>query len=661
MALFPQLGPAYLSEKDRGILSYMESVYAEGITINQSFWGEADTDTRFEAGDQTLWSDLYGNVPLNRRKNWNFNRIRPIINMVGGYQRRNRKSTVVVPIENADQETADLFSKVLLWNDQQEGVLETISDAFHGAIVTGMNLLQVWLDFRTDPICGELKVSNCPYNSFMIDPFFRKKDLSDCNYIWKRSFLPKKAVISMFPDNTDEILNLRGDEVRDGKFQYMPETYDTYGFSNLLMYDEFYYREFRHQKLLIDTQTNDKFEWPADSKVSLKDFLQLYPQIIVIEQDIPTVNVAIVVQGRVLYQGPNPLGIDDYGFIPVLGYYNPQMSDLSWRVQGIVRGLRDAAYLYNRKLIIEADLLESMPNSGYKFKENALVDPSSIYLTGQGRGIAIKHDAQMTDVEPIIPPQIPPSMAQLTETIGAEMQKISGVNEELLGSAVDDKAGILSMLRQGAGLTTLQVLFDNLDYAQKLLGKLRIKIIQSNFTPGKIQRITQKQPTNQFYNRTFGIYDAAIEEGVNTTTQKQMQFAQLIQLKELGIPIPNETLLNAVTLQDKGDLIKQLQQQEQQQQQIQMQQLQSQLEEQQARTKLAQARAVADEGLGIERISRVEENKALAVERRAEAERDHAAGILDIVKAIKELDDIDIRQIEQLLTLSQGMKSGKTL
>lgn len=52
--LFPQLGPQYYDEKDKGILSRMEAFYAESITINQSFWGEADTDTRFESGDQTL-------------------------------------------------------------------------------------------------------------------------------------------------------------------------------------------------------------------------------------------------------------------------------------------------------------------------------------------------------------------------------------------------------------------------------------------------------------------------------------------------------------------------------------------------------------------------------------------------------------------------------
>ena len=150
--IFPQLGPTYYNEQHKDILARMESFYAEAITINQSFWGEADTDTRFETGDQTLWTDLYGNLPANRRRQFNFNRIRRVINMVSGHQRKNRKSTIVIPVENGDQETADQFSKILMWVNRQENVLETISESFHGALVTGMNLLQVWVDYRNDPI-----------------------------------------------------------------------------------------------------------------------------------------------------------------------------------------------------------------------------------------------------------------------------------------------------------------------------------------------------------------------------------------------------------------------------------------------------------------------------------------------------------------------------
>lgn len=653
--LFPQLGPQYYGEKHQDILARMESFYAEGITINQAFWAEADTDTRFEAGDQTLWNDLFGNLPANRKRQFNFNRIRRVINLIDGYQRRNRKSTIVVPIENGNQTTADQFTKVLLWCNQHEGVLDTISTAFRGSLITGMNLLQVWLDYRTDPICGNIRVDYCAYNSFLIDPFFRKPDLSDCNAIWRRTFLTKREVMSLLPDKADEIIGLQGGDSgngKDGKFQFMPESYN-YGMKNLLNYNEYYYRDFRKQKLLVDTQTGETIEWKSADNDALKLFLAQYPQVTVIEQEIPTVRLAIVVEGRVMFDGPNPLGIDQYPFVPVFSYYNPDMPYFPWRVQGVVRGLRDAQYLYNRRKIIELDILESQINSGWKYKENALVNPSDVFLQGQGRGLALKEEAQMTDVEQIQPPQVPPSMIQLSEILGKEIQEISGVNEELLGSAVDDKAGILSALRQGAGLTTLQILFDRLDFAQKQLGKIMIDIIQTNFTPGKIKKILGQEPMPQFYNKAFGRYDAAVEEGFNTTTQKQMEFAQLLYLRQSGVQIPDETLIEAATLQNKEKLLATIQGHAQAQQQMQQAQAQAQLEETQARNTLIQSQAVANEGLGYERLSRIAENQSLAQERQAAAQKDKDVALLNLIKAMKEIETVDLQQIEKLIRLNQ--------
>ena len=112
MALFPTFGPEYYDEKDKSIKARMENFYSESISINQSFWGEADIDTRFEAGDQTLWNEVYGSLPAGRRKQFNFNRIRRVVNMISGHQRRNRNSSIVIPVENADQGTADQFSKL---------------------------------------------------------------------------------------------------------------------------------------------------------------------------------------------------------------------------------------------------------------------------------------------------------------------------------------------------------------------------------------------------------------------------------------------------------------------------------------------------------------------------------------------------------------------
>jgi len=578
--------------------------------------------------------------------------------MISGHQRRSRKSIIAVPIENADNETSDQFTKVLMWCVNQESILETISESFHGALVTGMNLLQVWLDFRSDPISGNIKVDNCSYNSFIIDPFFKKADLSDCNGIWKRSFLTKRECISLMPDKSEDILGLSSSDSgsgQDGKFQHMPESRGT---NNLLTYDEFYYRDYRTQKMLVDTETGESMEWKSEDQERLDLYLARYPQVTIIEQEVPTVRLAIVVQGKVLYDGPNPLGIDKYNFVPVFAYYNPQMSDFQWRIQGVVRGLRDAQYLYNRRRIIELDILESTINTGWVYKENALVNPKDVFLTGQGRGLALKEEAAMTDVQQIQSPVIPPTTIQLSELLAKEMPLISGVNEELLGSALDDKAGVLSMLRQGAGLTTLQGLFDQLDRAQKNLGKIMIDIIQANFTPGKIKKILEgEEPTDQFHNKAFGKYHADVQDGLNTATQRQMQFAQMLQLKELGLPISPEDLLEAATLQNKDRIIKNLQKSEEAAAQQQQQQAEMAMQLQQSQIELAHARSQADIGLYAERTSRVAENEASAVERIHKANSEDQSATLDKIKAVKELEDIDIKHMERYFDMVNALRS----
>jgi len=224
-------------------------------------------------------------------------------------------------------------------------------------------------------------------------------------------------------------------------------------------------------------------------------------------------------------------------------------------------------------------------------------------------------------------------------------------------SASDDKAGVLSMLRQGAGLTTLQVLFDQLDRSMQLLGRLEIDIIQANFTPGKIKKILEgEEPTEQFYNKSFGKYHANVEEGLNTSTQRQMQFAQMLQLKEMGVPISPEDLLEAATLQNKQRIIDNLTKVEQAQAQMQQQQAEMAMQLQQAQIELAQARAKADIGLYNERTSRVDENRAMAIQKLHEANSDDQRAMLDKIKALKELEDMDLAHIERLLNMSHALK-----
>jgi hypothetical protein len=648
MTLFPQFSDSFYVEDDKDILKLMEYTYSKNITINQSFWLEADIDARFKAGDQSVMSELYGSMPGFNRRQFTFNRIRRVVNMVCGYQRQHRKSTVVTPIEERGQKTADQFTKLMYHINNRGSVYETLSEAYEGAITSGMNLIGIWNDFRTDPVSGDIAISNLSYNGYLIDPFFQSMDLSDCNNIWTRRYLSKSQVSMLLPDRKEELRGVANLDTRDGKFQFQPESYN-YANQNLMTYDEFWYLSSRKQLLLVDVETGETTEWRGQDE-DLAEFMKMYPNVVTLNQEIPTTKLAIVVQGKVMYHGPNPLGIDRYPFAPVWAYYEPHLSQpFSLRVQGVVRGLRDAQYLFNHRRRVELDILESQVNSGWIYKENALVNPKDVFMSGQGRGLAIKAEAQITDVQKIMPSDIPPSMIQLSELLGQEISQISGVNEELLGSAEDDKAGILSMLRQGAGLTTLQTLFDNLDRAQKLIGNIQIEIIQANWTPGKIQRIIGEEPSPEFYNRAFGKYDAIVEEAPLTSTQKQMALRQAFYLKELGIPIPTSYLIENMNIPDKDKLMEQIAQAEQAQaqQQQRMEALQMQQMQVDAETKLSYSEA--QHSLAYERINKTKLDAALSEERKQRAEEDRTGAVLNLIKAAKEIQEMDLGNIERAL------------
>ena len=650
----------YLGGDFTAIKMKIDSDYNANQSIWQIFWTESTLDTRLEAGDSSLMAELNTTTANNNRGSYYFNRVRPLCNMVSGTQRRNRKSSIAVPLENGDQETADQWTKVLLHIFKKDMVGETISDAFHqGACVTGMNLLQVYMDWSDDPISGDVRVKNHPYSQFFIDPYFRDPQLSDCSFVWVRSYLTHSAAASLMPDKYDEIMALPGNPTgtgRDGRFQYMAESYGQTQ-QNRLSYDEYYYRDFRKRKILVDKETGAFREiTDKDAKELDLDFLlSTNPRLTIITQDTPTVRLAIMIQDRVFYDGPS--GMDEYPFVAVTGYYNAMMPYFYNRIQGICRSLRDPQILLNRRIILSADMLESQVNSGWIFKENAVIDVKHLFQTGQGRIIPLKAGAQMSDIMPIVPPQIPPSFFQIQETFSKELNMVSGINEELMGSAIDDKAGILAAMRQGAGLITLQPIFDKLDAAQKLLSEKIMKMVSNNYTPYKIKMILEGQePAPQFYKKAFGKYHCQVQLGFDTESQRQMQFAQFLQLRELGVNIPDDKMIEAATIQNKGPLMQEMAQKQQAAMQQQQQQAQSQMQLQQAQVESQKAHAVANRGLGVERASRVQENQALAIERRAQADKDEEIALLNFIKAAKEIQAIDIDSISRIVELSSMLR-----
>ena len=615
-------------------------------------------------GDQDLWGLIFPGVATYRRKIFNFNLTNRAIQMVSGYQRRNRKTSVSIPVLSPMQKTADQFSKILFHTMNRTGAFQIFSDAFEmGALTQGLGFVSIFKDMTNDPVSGDIRYRYIDMKSCMFDPYMRKHDMSDCRFFMTRQFFDREEAATLYTDFYDKIMELPRGTYRDDKFYYMPEVYQIQ-FPNLVAVDEYYYLASREATFLVDKETEETQEWTGDEeqlrdrlRMKASDGEELRKKLAVVKQMKPTVRRTLLVNDRVMVDEANPYGIDRYPIVPCIGYMTADTPYYAYKFRGVARDMRDSQYLFNRMKVGDLDIVEAQ-QQGLKIKKGALVTPDDALNQGHGRVLVVDPAFQMSDVEQmqIIPPN--PTLLQMEDMLQNIMIEISGA-KELLGLTEDtrDLSGIATMIRQGAAVTGLQKLFDQFDEFQRIVGDITIEMIQKNYTYGKVKQIIGEDPTEEFDNKLFYKYGCKVVTGVLTESQQQLEAQQLIYAKnELGIPVPTKRLLAALTLQNKEELIEEIMQAEmaQQQQAQQMAQLQMQQLQVDNETKMAYARS--QDGLAQERLAKIESDKAVNIEKISRSEEEKTMGLVNVLKAVKELQGIDLAHLEQSLNILQQLK-----
>lgn len=634
---------------DSSLKAQRDKNYTDCINILQTQWYQADMDQRFALGDQDIWGLMFPGVASYRRKMFNFNLIQSHINMISGYQRRNRKSSIVIPIQSPMQKTADQLTKCLYHVHNQTGAYQIYSDAFEqGALTQGIGFISIYKDLSNDPISGDIKLRYIDFKSVILDPYFRKHDLSDCRFIETRQFFGRQEAASFYPEFEDEILSLPSGNYRDDKFYYMPEVYQIQR-PDVIAFDEYWYLASRECKYLVDIMTNECQEFSGDEEDLRVIMTNFRDKLKVIKKPKPTTRRSIILNDRVLIDEGNPYGIDRYPYVPVLGYFSPDSPYYAYKFRGVVRDLRDAQYLFNRRKVTDLDILESQ-QQGLKVKKGALVTPEDGFNQGNGRMLSIDPKFEMSDVEPmpIIPPA--PTMIQMEEMLQSVMSSISGVNETMLGTDIDSKAGIISMLRNSAGITTLTRLFDQFDEAQRLCGDIICEMIQKNWTYGKVKQVIGEEPTSEFDNKAFFKYGCKVVQGALTESQQQLELAQIIQLNEMyPDTVPVEEVIERMQLQNKDEVVEKIlkRQQAAQQQQEAMAKLQMQQLEIDNMAKISYANS--QDGLAEERRAKIQTDIAIAQDKLKKSHQEDTAAQLNIVKMLKELEGMDVAQMQAKL------------
>lgn len=632
--------------------------YNRAYQLWNTYYAEAYKDLSYYLGNQWSLEEL-AYLNNQRRSAFTYNKIRRLINLVQGHQRKNRLSIMVQPIEDASSQTADLFTDTIQHIMNQERGYEIISDAFKGSLTTGMTFLSPYVDYRHDPANGDIRIHKDEWNAVILDPFFTKRSLEDCSFIARRKYLSRTDIISLHPTKGDIIESLPWGE-RDDKFTYMPYARQ-WGMQKLMNYTEYWRTKWTVKNVLVDMKSGETKEWNGD-RSRLELFRRYFPNMEVIKKPVRSVELGVIVEGELISYEENPGGLNDYPFVPFLSIFEPSYDLYEWKIQSLVRILRDPQTEINKRRSKMIDLMDSQLNSGWVAKTGAVTNNASLFKSGMGQVIFLKPEATMEDIKRIDAPQIPPSMFQLEAEFEKDMLEILGVSPENLGMAENDKietAGVLAKIRAQAGLVNLQDLYDGLTESQKYLGEKILKLIQINYSPEKIALITKKKPTPEFFNQNFARYNVVVEEGLLTDTQRQTNLVQLLALKQLGINVPEALIIKNSNLHDKNDLAQTLQEQAKKAEAIQQQATQLELAKMQVEANAINSKAESDKSLAAERLNKIGLDAALSAERIARSEEDRTGSVLNLIRAVKELDGIDLDNLTKQINLLKSLQSGE--
>lgn len=613
----------------------VKSEFDEAYKQGWSYWGaylrEAKKDLKMVMGAQ--WEPKVKTALKKQgRAAHVFNKTRRVIRLLEGYQRKHRLALKVDPIETGDDETASQLTGCLMWTMQYNNGYNVLSDAFSGgALKTGINLVNLYIDYFDDPLNGDIKLKRIPYNKFVLDPNFTERDLSDCTYLLRREYFDKSVMLAMMPkDRRKSIKDMHPKGVDDKYSYYRPPT--NLAGDQYYRYDEMVVRKYNPIKILADPKTG-AFSNFTGTKEQLKEIMQKMPFLQVTDGYKRTVELRILVEGEVLYIGPSLTGLDDFDYVPIMGFWEPEEYNSELKLQALARCIRDPQDELNKRRSKMLDIIDSQISTGWLVEENSVVNPAAMYRTGQGKVVYTKQ-GKWDKVKQLQSVEIPAGLFRLQEILDRDMIEIPGANDEMFGAPENkdlQSAGILSKLREAAGLTVAQDLFDNYRLAKRLVGRKMIQMIQRNFSPDKVGKIIAEQPTQEFYNKKFGKYDCTPTEGVLSDSQRQLYYAELRAMKNEGAPIPWSAIFDAAPLQWKNKLQKFLEAQDKAAQE----QAAFQKKMDQLTAMLIQAKTKSD-------IASVESKTSQAVENRTNA-------MLDRIKAIKLMGKIEMDEMFSML------------
>lgn len=629
------------------VRTWLDNLHSKFMPIEKIRWNQSNIDTLFYAGEQSFLNRYFGSGSGSNTSNSNyyFNICQQPINMVTGYQRQHRKNFSYQASEGADPQTTDQYTKIITHIANTNHIHEQFSRGCEQSAITGMVLLQPYLDYTGDDQAqGELKVKLWEYNSFLCDPYARSLTFEDSQFIWCQEYISKREAESRFPDSKASIMPMSGTPQRYGNFYFLPENYNMA--RNDLMVLSYVWYKWNRKKKRLYSRTRNQFFDVAGGDGNIDMLVQAIPDLEEVTVEVPTWKLATILNDQLMFQGDNPLGFDGCPFVPVLWNYEPHINYSDLRVRGLIRTMRSPQFLFNHKVIQNNDIASATINAGWKRKVGAVANEDNLKKSGQGWDVIINDGYELTDCEKIIPSAVPESDLALAQQMADLIYNTSGINLENWSGQEDKQTSSLTvLLKQAANLMVFQKYFDQWDQSLKTLGDRLLQIVLNNWSTEKVGMLIGEEPTAHFYSKVFAKYNVIVEESDLTPTQTNLQAQQMLEMndrfgREVFTPA---MIIPKLNITGKAEVIKILEQQQKQEAAAQEHSMHLQHAIEEGKLKELYSKAVLNISSAKERQGRVDSNIGLFEERLSNISKNHSLSTKARADALEKLVEVTHR------------------
>ena len=516
------------------------------------------------------------------------NTILPTINTILGEQSTRRADIQFKPRRGGDQEVAITLTKLYMqiadnnkldWVEQQ-----VFSD---GLIMDGRGYFDVRMDF-SDHVEGEIRISAKDPLDILIDPDAKDSDPKTWNEVFETKWMTLDEIEELYGKKKSEQLlfvaengmsfgpdSVEYQEQRYGDTEKSDEHFgagvpgdDEYRNVKSLRVVERQHKKLTRSDFFVDPDTGDQRLCPeAWKEAKCKKFAKQY-NLTLISKVVRKVRWTVTCDRVVLHDDWSPY--NEFTIVPFFCYFR------RGRPFGVVRNLLSPQEQLNKIASQELHIVNTTANSGWMVESGSLIGMTADDLEEHGAetGLVLEYARGTTPPMKIQANQIPTGLDRIGQKAMANIQTISGINDSMLGTDSAEVSGIAIQAKQNRGAVMIQVPLDNLRKARQYLAEKVLNLVQTFYSEQRVIQVTNEddpmKPREEMVinemtpegliinNLTLGEYDVIVSTAPARDSFDEVQFAEALNLRQAGVAVPDDAIIEYSHLARKGELAKRI-------------------------------------------------------------------------------------------------------